>query len=1457
MIQRSIVGLLFVALFSCVVLAQGINLVEPFDGSNTSDPLQQIRYNFDSPAMVDPSSIILKVNGTGFTLTDRELTWVAPNLVFQPSIPFTDGLLVNDSLFVTFNIDDTTDLDTIVTSSFIVDLSGPYMVGRMPGSIYELFPFWTTDIEEPIFIYVTDDFGEINPATIEVKINGVLYTTANPGLFFEEDVMYVDTLLDDTMIVDLISFYPALEGITYSLMDSVDVDLRDMKDLPDYGYRPNDMDNLPINDWYFMVDAQPPTVEALYPYFWYDDTVYTSCFDQHIGFFIEDFNGIVPSSIILNVDGVNYTIDSPKLDFDVFTGILEFIPNPPFYDGQVINVSLIEVIDSFDNAYSSMYTLAWTIVVDKTGPYVVDYYPPDDYTTIDNQERIWFTIFDDDGFVDPFSIFLIVESSSGNRWEFLGIDPFWPWLQWYPDSNKYELIPEDFGLFFGQGDTIYVTVWDALDYIDFCNPNHLQERVNWQFYVTNGPFFNPDYPLNATYSACDHQMIHFYLDDPNGIASGTILLEVEGVIYDNTTVYNYTVPGPGGPIILAYNPLVVVPTPEGAEVFFDPTHMPPYRDAQEINIVLIAAEDGLGNPLEHSPIEWSYIVDLSGPYPENPFPPDSGFGKGPYPTVSIELHDAVCGRVDPDLTNIMVNGIYYSPHDVGIDLFGNLLVFDGELVGRTFRDGQHVEACVVYAYDMPEYKCSLYPNPLMDAPFCWEFTIDGSAPNPTIVEPGYGAYSSCAHQQIIIELIDVNPIDPASIQFICQGRLYNVASPQLEYDDVLNHMIFTPTTPFMDGEVVHFSLVQVSDMLGNMIAGSPLIGMFYVDLTPPVVDHSVPMNGETVSYNLTQIEICLSDPSGINWNTVTFNVWTDTLTLYVFDALSDDVTWDGNCVYLNTATFADDFLGGRNIIVNMRVADNVPFACPDPNFLDYTFEFFVDPGWMVDLLFEMVDSTDSTWDTLRQVISMGANLEATAGFDFGIDVDVPTSVLPTFVLDSRKLLVDLRNLEDIDPLWTVWTAANSGILHWDPDMLPEGYIFVINDMIDMRTTNMYAFSETEIINIGVSRSFITLYPGWNFVAIPVVPADNSLEGVFPTVDPDMIYVFTMAGYVVPEIIEPGVAYFVFSMDLDPVSYSIPGVPVTNLTVNMPTGWNTFGGVYNFAGVPFADLIQYPTGSLYEGLLFCYDAEARTYMSANSVKAGVGYFIYVRVPSPWPFCEVTVDAGLMRSTPSFVPRQKADWTYSIDINNTVLTLGLDDNATDAYDVGLDMALPPAIPGSGFDAYLVDAEIGRLSTDIRNSENKEWTLNILSEEEISLTGTGNLPDDQRLILYNAQNIVDLSNGPVSLNPGSYMLKLVGEAPIIPTAFALYQNVPNPFNANTTITYDVPQEGTVSLAVFNVLGQKVKTLVDGVETAGRKTITWNGNTDDGNPVNTGVYFYRLETEKSNFVKKMILMK
>ena len=98
---------------------------------------------------------------------------------------------------------------------------------------------------------------------------------------------------------------------------------------------------------------------------------------------------------------------------------------------------------------------------------------------------------------------------------------------------------------------------------------------------------------------------------------------------------------------------------------------------------------------------------------------------------------------------------------------------------------------------------------------------------------------------------------------------------------------------------------------------------------------------------------------------------------------------------------------------------------------------------------------------------------------------------------------------------------------------------------------------------------------------------------------------------------------------------------------------------------------------------------------------------------------------------------------------------------------------------------------------------------------------------------------------------------EVKLIPNDFSLQQNFPNPFNPSTEIRFDLPEEGHIELVVYNMAGQKVRTIESGNMKPGYHSMIWNGTNDKGTRVSTGMYFYSIQANNFQAVKKMLFLK
>ena len=93
-------------------------------------------------------------------------------------------------------------------------------------------------------------------------------------------------------------------------------------------------------------------------------------------------------------------------------------------------------------------------------------------------------------------------------------------------------------------------------------------------------------------------------------------------------------------------------------------------------------------------------------------------------------------------------------------------------------------------------------------------------------------------------------------------------------------------------------------------------------------------------------------------------------------------------------------------------------------------------------------------------------------------------------------------------------------------------------------------------------------------------------------------------------------------------------------------------------------------------------------------------------------------------------------------------------------------------------------------------------------------------------------------------------------MPDRLVLHSNLPNPFNPSTTLRYDLPQSGMVSITIYNVKGELVKTLLNSYQNAGFKSVQWNATNDRNKPVSAGLYIYIIQAKETTQSKKMIFL-
>ena len=139
--------------------------------------------------------------------------------------------------------------------------------------------------------------------------------------------------------------------------------------------------------------------------------------------------------------------------------------------------------------------------------------------------------------------------------------------------------------------------------------------------------------------------------------------------------------------------------------------------------------------------------------------------------------------------------------------------------------------------------------------------------------------------------------------------------------------------------------------------------------------------------------------------------------------------------------------------------------------------------------------------------------------------------------------------------------------------------------------------------------------------------------------------------------------------------------------------------------------------------------------------------------------------------------------------------------------------------------------------------QWNIRvILMDENNNETNLG--PNE--LEQNNFQNFIIVDNSTMQIHDTQ-----------VPLEFSLGQNFPNPFNPITTIRYTIPKDSFVKITIYDVLGNVINNLVHDNQNSGKNSVQWNATNNQGEPVSTGVYLYKIQAGNLVNTKKMILLR
>ncbi|HYQ85761.1 MAG TPA: carboxypeptidase regulatory-like domain-containing protein, partial [Bacteroidota bacterium] len=373
---------------------------------------------------------------------------------------------------------------------------------------------------------------------------------------------------------------------------------------------------------------------------------------------------------------------------------------------------------------------------------------------------------------------------------------------------------------------------------------------------------------------------------------------------------------------------------------------------------------------------------------------------------------------------------------------------------------------------------------------------------------------------------------------------------------------------------------------------------------------------------------------------------------------------------------------------------------------------------------------------------------------------------------------------------------------------------------------------------------MSVQQGWNLISLPVTVADQRKTAVFPnSVSPAFRY--DNSGYVVSTDLDYSSGYWVRFPLVQ--AFTLQGAARTSQTIPVRAGWNMIGSVST--SVPVS-AIQASSPNLIRSGFFSYDLG---YTYSSSILPGRGYWVKTSGSGT-----LTLQSGpSMPPRPDGVSRELSELN-SITIRDAagfsqVLYFGR--AASSPGGGGFEM--PPVAPPEAFDVRFASQRFAEIQqSDIRKTE--QYPI-LIQSSKMPLTLKWSIRTGEavyRLTDGSGKSLIGkpLSGTGSATIDGSSLEKVILEArpALLPKAFALHQNFPNPFNPSAIIQYELPQDALVTLKVYNILGQETASLINEFEYAGYKSATFNAIN-----LPSGVYFYRLQAGRFVDVKKMVLIR
>jgi hypothetical protein len=380
---------------------------------------------------------------------------------------------------------------------------------------------------------------------------------------------------------------------------------------------------------------------------------------------------------------------------------------------------------------------------------------------------------------------------------------------------------------------------------------------------------------------------------------------------------------------------------------------------------------------------------------------------------------------------------------------------------------------------------------------------------------------------------------------------------------------------------------------------------------------------------------------------------------------------------------------------------------------------------------------------------------------------------------------------------------------------------------------------------------VNVADGWNMLSVAptAVFGNYAKTSLFPdAVSQAFAY---DNGYKAQATLQNGPGYWMKYVGTQNVG--VLGTFHTTQDLALAKGWNMIGSVTS--EIP-ATMSTDPAGKIASS----YYAYVGGYSPASVITPGKAYWVKASEAATLQF---RVPSSSAPKLPAMEDLSKLNMiTLRGNGGSQNLYLGDQSMVKGTYE------LPPAAPAGIFDARFASQNmVETYPTTMQSGKEYQYAINFQSAS-YPVTVSWNItkqPEGRTLVLTDGINGTIINNpmtgsGSIRITNASVktlIVKLGEGVPALPKEFALGQNYPNPFNPTTHMSVEMPKSADVEVAVYDILGQKIATLLSGQQGAGYHTVEWNGTNQAGLSVPSGTYFIRMISEDFAKVQKVMLMK